>query len=436
MAGRVVLAGHGRIVAIGEIGVAAGRARMVNRRLMTPSPHFQRPARALLISLILATAACSGGGGSGSVSGPTPTPSSTPSPTGILPYSASIKVAFIGASVTVGATGSSRAWSAQTASWLRSKYRSVEVRDLALSYTTSQFGAYRIDGDLRGYVPDLVFIEFAVNDLLLDENGRTRYTDALIYKLRQVNPRVVIVYVAAANALDAPTRTAGGVPAHITQIKRVADRDQVRFIDAGAALWSRIASGGGSIFTYLPDGIHPNEAGADIYFAAVRDALDAYLPTAAAGPAATHYITQSRLQDARILAASSASASGCAISDQRSANSYWRFQQALTCTGGNSFTLDFTGTSIGFVYGAGKDTGALDCSIDGGASQVITLFDGEPLPSGLFLYADLLTGLPNSSHRLSCRVQSTPPTVNGVASTGTRTVIAGFMVSQEQPVTP
>lgn len=402
---------------------------------MNRHSNTRRPLAAALISTMLIASACSGGGSSGSVSTPTPTPSISPSPTSVLPYSAPIKAAFVGASITLGASGNSRVWSAQTVTWLRSRYPSVEVRDLALSYTTSQFGAYRIDGDLQGYVPDLVFIEFAVNDLLLDENGRTRYTDALIYKLRQINPRVVIVYVATTNAMDALNRLANIVPGHITQIKRVADRNQVLFIDAGAALWARISTGG-SIAAYLPDGIHPNDVASDIYFGAVRDALQAYLPTATAGPAATRYIAQSRLQDARVLPATSAVATGCAITDQRAANGYWRFAQTLTCSSGNSFTLDFTGTSVGLVYGAGKNTGALDCAIDGSAPQVITLFDGQPVASGLFLYAELLTGLPSGNHRMSCTVRNNPPTVGGVASTGTRAVIAGFMVSSEQPVVP
>lgn len=382
-----------------------------------------------LLSLV---AACGGGEGGNASPAATPTAPSASA----VPYTAPIKVAFVGASITVGAAGTGRIWSSQTAGWLRSKYPSVEVRDYSLSFTTSQFAAYRIDGDLQGYVPDLVFVEFAVNDLLLDDNARIRYTDALIYKLRQANPRVVIVYVAAANALDLSARTAGTVPAHIAQIQRVAERNQVHFIDAGAALWQRIASQGGSIFSYLPDGIHPNDQASDIYFAAVRDDLAAYLPQAAAGPAATAYIGQSRLQTARVLPATSAIRGGCTIGDQRAANPYWRFQQSLTCSGGEDFMLDFTGTSIGFVYGAGKDTGALDCAIDGSAPQQVILFDSQPVETGLFLYAKLLTGLANASHRLSCRVNAAPPTVNGVASTGTRAVIAGFMVSEEQPVTP
>lgn len=400
---------------------------------------WARSAAIITAAVILPLMSACGGDGSSSTPtpspSPSPTPAPTPAPTGVLPYTASIKVAFVGASITIGATGNSKVWSAQTAAWLRSKYQAVEVRDFSASYTTSQFAAYRIDGDLQGYVPDLVFVEYAVNDLLLDENARTRYTDALIYKLRRVNPRVVIVYVAMANVLDTPARTAGTVPANVAQIKRVADRDQVRFIDAGAALWARVGSAG-RLVDYLPDGIHPNDQGSDIYFAAVRDDLAAYLPAATTGPATTAYITQSRLQDARLLAPNSAVPTGCTIRNQSAQNPYYRFQQALTCSGGNQFFLDFTGTSIGFVYGAGKDTGALTCTIDGSAPQNVVLFDGEPQPTGLFLYAQLLRGLPSGSHRLSCLVNAVPPVVGGVASTGTNVVIAGFMASNEQDVTP
>lgn len=273
------------------------------------------------------------------------------------PYTAAIKVAFVGASISLGATGTTSAWSAQTLGWLKQQYKSVEAQEFSLSYTTSQFAAYRMEEDLRGFVPDLVFVEYAVNDLLLDENGRTRYTDALFYKLRRANPKVVIVYVAAANALEASSRAAGQTPPAVAQIQKVADRDGVHFIDAGAALWRQVIARSRSILTYLPDGVHPGQAASDIYFAAVRDSLATYLPRAASGAATTAYITQSRLQDARVLPATNAVATGCAISDQRTANPYWRFEKSLTCSGGNQFTLDFTGTSIGFVMARTQNRG-------------------------------------------------------------------------------
>lgn len=386
---------------------------------------------ALIATLLVSMSAC-GGGGSASTAAPTPTPTQS----SVIPYSAAIKVAFVGASITLGATGTNPVWSAQTVGWLKQQYKSVEVQDFSLSYTTSQFAAYRMEEDLRGFVPDLVFVEYAVNDLLLDENGRTRYTDALFYKLRRANPKVVIVYVATANALEAASRGAGQTPPPVTQIKKVADRDGVHFIDAGAALWSRVLARSESILTYLPDGVHPAQAASDIYFTAVRDSLVTYLPQAAAGATTTSYIGQSRLQDARVLPATNAVATGCAIRDLRTSNTYWRFEKSLTCAGGNQFTLDFTGTSIGFVYGADAKSGAMTCSIDGSASQQIVLFDSEPPLSGLFLYANLLTGLSNANHKLSCQVNTAPPIVDGVQSTGTNIAIAGFMTSAEQSVTP
>ncbi|MDG5489275.1 SGNH/GDSL hydrolase family protein [Sphingomonas sp. BGYR3] len=388
-----------------------------------------------LAAVAAGLAGCGGGSGGGSASAPTPTPTVTPTPTtSALPYTASIRVAFIGASITAGTSDTSRVWANQTATWLRSQYSSATSQNFSLPYTTSQFAAYRMEEDLRGFVPDLVFVEFAVNDLLLDENGRVRYTDALIAKLRRANPRVIIVYVAATNALDGSSRLANTVPAHIRQLRDVATRNQVHFIDAGAVMWDRVRSGGGSILSYLPDGIHPNDAGSDIYFAAVRDSLISYLPTAAVGPATTSYIAQTRLDGAAILPATRAAATGCSITNQTAANSYWRFAQSLTCQGGNQFTLDFTGTSVGFVYGAGRDTGALSCSIDGGPAQTITLFDPEFPASGLFLYANLLTGFSDGAHRVSCSVSNTRPTVNGVTSTGTSVVISGFMTSSERPI--
>ncbi|WP_426277621.1 SGNH/GDSL hydrolase family protein [Sphingomonas sp. FW199] len=355
----------------------------------------------------------------------------------MLPYSASIRVAFVGASITQGAEGNSWLWSSQTAAWLRAQYRGVEVRDLALSSTNSQFGTYRIEGDLGSFVPDLALVEFAVNDFPESEAFRIAYTDALIYKLRRANPNVVIVYVAAANALDGTTRLTGGTPAHIRQIRDVVQRNSAHFVDAGIPLWDQVRTSGGSVFTYLPDGIHPNEAGSNLYFGAVRDGLAAYLPVARSGPTTTSYIAQSNLQDARLLPASAATATGCTIGNQSSQNSYRLFAQAMTCQGGNSFTVDFTGTSIGFAYGIGRDTGSMDCRVDNNTARPITLYDGKFVGPGLFLLHQLsFTGLSDGAHRLSCTVSTTRPTANGATSAGTRAVIAGFAVSRERPVAP
>ena len=80
-----------------------------------------------------------------------------------------VNVAYIGGSVT-GGTGSSDAskysWRARTTAWLQSKYPSATVNEINMGIggTGSYLGAARFDNNIVSKNPDLVFVEFAVND--------------------------------------------------------------------------------------------------------------------------------------------------------------------------------------------------------------------------------------------------------------------------------
>ena len=72
-----------------------------------------------------------------------------------------VKVAYFGGSITEAA-----GWRVQSLAWLRKQFPQttfVEV-NAALGGTGSDYGAYRIEKDVLGQKPDLMFVEFVVND--------------------------------------------------------------------------------------------------------------------------------------------------------------------------------------------------------------------------------------------------------------------------------
>src|SRR5688500_1843855 len=79
-----------------------------------------------------------------------------------------LTVAFVGGSVTNGAAASSEACSyrRRVSSWLAAQHPSGDVRDVnaALGGTGSVWGAFRAGREVLIHDPDLVFVEFAVND--------------------------------------------------------------------------------------------------------------------------------------------------------------------------------------------------------------------------------------------------------------------------------
>lgn len=79
-----------------------------------------------------------------------------------------LTVGFIGGSITQGfsATDPGKCYAARTVAWLRKIYPNTEFAyvNAGIGATDSQFGAARVQEDLLRWLPDLVFVEFSVND--------------------------------------------------------------------------------------------------------------------------------------------------------------------------------------------------------------------------------------------------------------------------------
>jgi hypothetical protein len=74
----------------------------------------------------------------------------------------SIKIAYFGGSITNAGSG----WRDQTMDWLKTKYPKcfIQQKNSSLPGTGSDFGAFRTEKDVISFKPDLVFVEYAVND--------------------------------------------------------------------------------------------------------------------------------------------------------------------------------------------------------------------------------------------------------------------------------
>lgn len=136
-----------------------------------------------------------------------------------------ITVAYLGGSITFGAScwplsGTNadgepydfssydrdlQSWRAQTFDWLRAQYENTPGQfrqvNAAIGGTPSLLGAYRLEQDVLSQNPDLVFVEFAVNDssvatLTQDDPSASRSMlrtcRSIVDRLRAQNPDVMI----------------------------------------------------------------------------------------------------------------------------------------------------------------------------------------------------------------------------------------------------
>lgn len=386
-----------------------------------------------LAALALALAGCGGGDGGVAASAPAPSPSPTPSPspspspsptpTGDIPRD--LKVAFIGSSVVngVGASSTGASFTTRVAQYLDTRFRTVDARVFAANRTDAEFGAYRIDSDLTraGFIPDYAFVSFTNDNE--DATAIRTFQDAIVYKLRQKNPDVVVILVAVTRENDEAERRANVVPARVAATRDLATAEGagVVFVDAGAALWDRVIAGGQPLSSLLANGF-PTDAGYKVYADAVAAFLDPRVATlTGSGTTTSTYIADTRLQDARLLNVASVTGSSCAALTG-STDIY--LSSGTVCTAGQGFSLTFTGTTLGITRATVSDGGNLSCTVDGGAPMVIDFYEAAINVAAL-RPVHVFQNLPNVTHQMTCAVAA----ASTAGSSGSRVIIGSFFVS-------
>ncbi|WP_440876046.1 SGNH/GDSL hydrolase family protein [Thalassotalea sp. PLHSN55] len=184
-----------------------------------------------------------------------------------------VKVGYIGGSITNGGL-----WRAKSLDWLRSEYPKANITQVnaAIGGTGPDYGAARIGDHLLEHNPDMVFIEYRVN------NGgvyQGRAFEGLIPQIWEKNPNaeICIVYTIAHWMIDDISK--GNQAQAGKPIEAVANHYGIPSIEFGLEVVKLLkedklvfkkgdSSAEGKII-FSKDGVHPIEAGHDIY----RDVL-------------------------------------------------------------------------------------------------------------------------------------------------------------------
>ena len=112
-----------------------------------------------------------------------------------------ITVAFIGGSITEG-TGASKTtcYSALVSKWFEGTFGAQNVKyvNAGIGTAGSLFGVHRVDNDVLSYNPDVVFVDFAVNDKGKNPELEQATFDALIQKVYNSSSKPAIISIAMA----------------------------------------------------------------------------------------------------------------------------------------------------------------------------------------------------------------------------------------------
>jgi len=329
----------------------------------------------------------------------------------------SLRIAYFGGSLTEGCGSSDPAtlsWRAQTTRFFRGTFPAAEIHEIyaAIGGTGSYLGAFRLERDVLAAQPDLVFVEFAVNDNRVPESRVLRSLEGIVRHVRSAAPACEIVFVLNGTAEYFADHTAGRTPAAVALHQRVAAHYGIHAINTGHALWREFAEGRASTAELFTDGVHATDAGYAIYSETVR----AFLRTALAAssdqlpvtPASLPPpLTSNPLERAALIDAWSLANESWQRCDQTLAGRYPHYVESTAP--GATFIYAFSGTDIGLYWLIAPDSGEIEVSLDGQPPEIFSSWDFYARDFTRASFVTLAEDLPHAAHTITVRVLPTRP---------------------------
>jgi acyl-CoA thioesterase-1 len=283
-----------------------------------------------------------------------------------------LTIGYFGGSLTHGSGASDvekTSWRAKVTEWFRQKFPRAEIKavNAAIGGTGSDLGVFRLGTDLLESEPDLIFVEFAVND-----DGRARgakesvipHMEGIVRQIWRKNPRADIVFVFTTMQKWEPELVEGQVPPSVEAHGQVAAHYGIPTVDIGAALWETVRTGRNSWEKIAPDKVHPNDAGYAIYSDAILKFLEAqdWKQTSEAPVALLDKLRPGSLEGARFVDFRQAEAPGWEILQRKVG---LRGECLTSNKPGDELTFPFTGDAVGVFWLSADDSGDIEWSVDG-----------------------------------------------------------------------
>lgn len=182
-----------------------------------------------------------------------------------------LKIGFLGGSITQGCNPSlpENAYVERVTKWFKEKFPGVEVERInaGVGATGSLIGVHRVERDIIAYEPDLVFVEFAANDVSPKEQTHISY-ESLIRKIMVKLPKAAIVELFMTLQTGESAQEEEKKIAEYYKIPYVSYRDEIfSKIEAGEYTWEDIET----------DEVHPNDRGHGILAGLIQEVVEVAL---------------------------------------------------------------------------------------------------------------------------------------------------------------
>lgn len=193
-----------------------------------------------------------------------------------------LTVVFFGGSLTFGANASdpdTTSYRGRMMRWLREKYPRTpfHFRDAAIGGTGSQLGMFRLEKDVLSQKPDLVFLDFTVNDGSEETDVQSLASyERIVRELLANDVAVMPVIMLFKWHAEKPGVTP---PRHVAHLK-LAETYGLPAADVCSHVQNKVGAGAKTSDIWnMGDGAHPGDEGYAMFFEAVRDRFEAAVQT-------------------------------------------------------------------------------------------------------------------------------------------------------------
>ena len=293
-----------------------------------------------------------------------------------------VRIGYFGGSITAA-----NGWRPKTLSWFKEQFPKAAVEEInaTIGGTGSDLGVFRYQQDCLRHKPDLVFVEFAVNDGGAPPEQIYRAMEGIVRQTWRADPTTDLCFVYTyANGFEEPLRR-GLCPRAATADEHVAAHYGIPSINPALRV-IELERAGKLVFraekdakpeeiagriVFSNDGVHPLDAGHDIYLQVIREAIGPMQPNAAPRP---HELREPLRADnweaAKLVPIEQAMLAGSwqKLDPQKGlGKSFGNRLPAIWegTTPGDKLTFRFRGRTVGLYDLVGPDGGQLTWTIDG-----------------------------------------------------------------------
>ncbi|WP_240772826.1 SGNH/GDSL hydrolase family protein [Phragmitibacter flavus] len=206
-----------------------------------------------------------------------------------------VRIGYLGGSITA-APG----WRVKTLAWFQSQYPKAQVSEInaAIGGTGSGLGVFRVGEHVLKHQPDLLFVEFAVNDAGTDPATIHRSMEGIVRQTWQANPNTDICFVYTFSAPMLEDLKNGKFSRSATAMEDIANHYHIPSIHMGLEV-AQLEKDGKLVYqstdknadtaagkiVFSTDGVHPLvETGHELYAAAVIRSLEKIKPIGKPAP--------------------------------------------------------------------------------------------------------------------------------------------------------